>query len=803
MRAAEALGKIGSDAAIPELVKALNHEDSSVCWRAAKALGKIGSDAAIPELVQALNHEDSYVRESAAEALGKIGSDAAIPELVKALNHEDSYVRWRAAYALSKIGSNAAIPELVKALNHENFYVRRRAADTLGELGSDAAIPGLVKALNDEDSDVRERAAYALGYIGSDAAIPELVKALNDEDSDVRERAAYALGYIGSDAAISELVQALNHEDYSVRRRAADALGKIASPELLPDLSERLKTDEEAILINTITAIQERCKFYNYTLTQPELPPTQPPSHPMFILHLSDLHFGTPTDATRWHSQLSDDLHQLLSQLQPNQPPQLDALIISGDIANTSTPDEYAAAALFLSRLLPDFGLRRNQLLIVPGNHDLNWQHSDDAYQPVKRKDYPGSLNDSDILENNLILDGNYILVPDSTQYQQRFQPFSHFHEQILGKPYPLQPKQQYQLQHFPAQNLLLLGLNSAWKLNHHPTYKTRASINPDALTNALNEINDTPTYKHSRLKIAVWHHPLTSPYEDRIKTHDFMQRLAQNGFRLALHGHIHQAGTSDYQYRTGSQIDIIAAGTFGAPVREWVPGYPLQYNLLKWQDNQLTVYTRKRSQLNGAWQPDAMWVDSDGMSARAYYDIALAPEAAKPTTAPKKNPTNPNSTPPEAIEVFFSYAHQDEDLRDELAKHLKLLERQGIISGWHDRKISAGQERAGEIDRHLNAARIILLLISADFIASDYCYDIELQRAIARHDAGEARVIPIILRPVDWQNVPFDKLRATPFGKLQPLPMEGKPVTKWRDRDEAMLDIVQGIRAAVGELGR
>lgn len=344
----------------------------------------------------------------------------------------------------------------------------------------------------------------------------------------------------------------------------------------------------------------------------------------MYILHISDLHFGTTQDATRWHSQLSDDLRQLLSKLEPERSPVLDILIISGDVANKSLPEEYEAARRFVTYLCQDFGLKRSQMVIVPGNHDLNWDASREAYTLQRRIDYQGSLDKQDILEKNIIVDGNYIEVPEPTKYKQRFKYFSEFYENVIGRPYPQQYRLQYELRHFPEQNLLILGLNSAWKLNHAPTYSTCASINSDALTNAINEITENPAYKNSRLKIAVWHHPLYSPFEDRIKEHDFMQRLAQNGFRLALHGHIHQAGTDDYRYRRGSQIDIIAAGTFGAPVRAWVPGYPLQYNLLKLQGNKLTTYTRKRIQLNGAWQPDAMWEHEDGITVSSYYEIEL-----------------------------------------------------------------------------------------------------------------------------------------------------------------------------------
>ncbi len=145
------------------------------------------------------------------------------------------------------------------------------------------------------------------------------------------------------------------------------------------------------------------------------------------------------------------------------------------------------------------------------------------------------------------------------------------------------------------------------------------------------------------------------------------------------------------------------------------------------------------------------------------------------------------------AVEVFYSYSHKDEKLRDELEKSLTMLKREGIITGWHDRKIGGGDEWAGEIDEHINSARIILLLISTDFLASDYCYDIEVKRAMERHEAGEALVIPVILRPVDWS--------SAPFGKLQGFPKDAKPITKWKNRDEAFKDVALGIRKVAEKL--
>jgi hypothetical protein len=124
------------------------------------------------------------------------------------------------------------------------------------------------------------------------------------------------------------------------------------------------------------------------------------------------------------------------------------------------------------------------------------------------------------------------------------------------------------------------------------------------------------------------------------------------------------------------------------------------------------------------------------------------------------------------------------------LEQHLSLLQRQGIIAGWHDRKIGAGEEWKGAIDKNLEEAQVILLLVSSSFLASKYCYDVETKRAVERHDRGEASVIPIILRSCDWHKAPF--------GKLQALPKDGRAVTSWRNRDEAWTDVAQGIRQAV-----
>jgi len=157
-------------------------------------------------------------------------------------------------------------------------------------------------------------------------------------------------------------------------------------------------------------------------------------------------------------------------------------------------------------------------------------------------------------------------------------------------------------------------------------------------------------------------------------------------------------------------------------------------------------------------------------------------------------SPAKP-STAGESVEIFVSYAHEDEKLFEELKKQLENLRRQKLIDTWHDRKIVPSQNWSNEIDDHINSAKIILLLISPDFMASDYCYEVEMTRAIERHESDEdkAHVVPIILRPVDWQGAPFSSIQALPKNAL--------PITSWEDQDSAFLNVVQGIRKLLGEI--
>ena len=141
-------------------------------------------------------------------------------------------------------------------------------------------------------------------------------------------------------------------------------------------------------------------------------------------------------------------------------------------------------------------------------------------------------------------------------------------------------------------------------------------------------------------------------------------------------------------------------------------------------------------------------------------------------------------------MKIFVSYSHKDVQLKNALLEHMASLFHEGVATAWHDREIVAGDAWSREIDNQLEIANVILLLISPSFLASRYCYGVELDRALARAREGEAVVIPILLRPADW--------KTSSFSHLQALPTNAQPITSWSNSDEAFLDVVTGLRAVL-----
>ncbi|PZO42218.1 MAG: hypothetical protein DCF19_08240 [Pseudanabaena frigida] len=320
--AADALAKIGTSKAIKLLIHTLNDINSDIRWYAVDALGKIGCKEAIHPLIYTLRDVDSFVRGLAAEALGKIDSKESVNALIYALRDPDSFVRRLSAEALGKINSKESINAFIYALRDPDSSVRRLAAEALGKIDSKESINPLIYALRDPDSSVRRLAAEALGKIDSKESINPLIYALRDPDSSVRRLAAEALGKIDSKESINPLIYALRDPDFLVRKVVSEALGKIGITQstktiapliyafrdtefdsdvcriiatvlvniantaknlptltkYLPYLLTLIPTEASQQALSVITAIQARCKYYNYDIAQTPLPPEDNPN---------------------------------------------------------------------------------------------------------------------------------------------------------------------------------------------------------------------------------------------------------------------------------------------------------------------------------------------------------------------------------------------------------------------------------------------------------------------------------------------------------------------------------------------
>jgi len=312
----QVLGEIGNETVTKELLKALENKEYSVRRVTAQALSKIGGDTVITGLLLAFEHPIVHVRSTAIDSLGEIGNEAAVLGLLKALEDEELSIRWQAIDKLEEIVSKEICYRLLGDFNHQDFYVNWKVSNILGQeidesIMLESVIPGLLDAIERYDYDVetRRRATQALGWIGGEAVISGLVKSLEHQDDYTRKRACEALGKIGNEAAIYGLLRLLNDENYFVQlkaisalgeigcgceevtskllciveaeransllyARAADVLGQVGSPSLLPDLHRILHNQPLGSYppcTSTISAIQNRCQFYNYEIFQAHL----------------------------------------------------------------------------------------------------------------------------------------------------------------------------------------------------------------------------------------------------------------------------------------------------------------------------------------------------------------------------------------------------------------------------------------------------------------------------------------------------------------------------------------------------
>jgi hypothetical protein len=328
--------------------------------------------------------------------------------------------------------------------------------------------------------------------------------------------------------------------------------------------------------------------------------------HRIRILHLSDLHLGTEEDARNYATQLTTDLKLELRVKA------LDYLIISGDVADRATPDDYAAACKLVNHIAGQFAVGPDKIILTPGNHDVNWDLSLESYRLIPKFKVPRELGDQYIPAGPA-----GALLRDDEKYHRRFAPYLDFCAAV-GRPYVSRCDTEGVFTADEKNRILFLSLNSCWNLDHH--YTERASIYPEALCGTLDQL--LAGGYEDWLRIAVWHHPVTGM---GCMSDEFLQLLSANRFAIGMHGHIHEALEQFYRYDSRRGMHIVGAGTFGAPVNQQVTGIPLQYNLLELNPSTatLTVHSRKKEKRYGAWSADARWGEKNQPKPSYVIDVS------------------------------------------------------------------------------------------------------------------------------------------------------------------------------------
>ena len=342
------------------------------------------------------------------------------------------------------------------------------------------------------------------------------------------------------------------------------------------------------------------------------------------VLHLSDIHLTAGDDAFRMLQPLVRDLEDKKEGFGLQS---LDYLVISGDLTNAATPEEYEKAYQFISELRKKFQLTPHRCIIVPGNHDQNWEIKN-LYRWKRKRD----------IDLAILQKGSYIQlgadygVRDERNYPKRFEAFGKFYHSLIQQEYPLKSEDQCLSFLFPDTRIQFLAFNSAWDIDEF--FPERSSINDAALSKGLlkadHEVEKSISSgelskKDHVLRIAVWHHPASG--SQKIDDDSYLERLQAADVSLCLNGHVHE-DRADLLYHLDPlrRIHIVGAGSVGALAKDRPPSTPRLYNLIEISRDHRSVRinTRGRRRDDGKWSGWNVWPSPNKGEGRAYYDLDL-----------------------------------------------------------------------------------------------------------------------------------------------------------------------------------
>lgn len=505
-------------------------------------------------------------------------------------------------------------------------------------------------------------------------------------------------------------------------------------------------------------------------------------------IHLSDIHLGHGDTTNVWDQRLvlAEIAKDIGVQRRSQPEPPFDAILVTGDIANTGagrSATEYADAAAWLDQVGAAAGVPRERIFLVPGNHDVD--RGADKDEAVKQLV-------TDLREGRSSIDDALTRPAERALLARRMERYLDF----AGGFAPIGKDADARLcwvHRFVAPSGLavrLVGLNtSLLAAGDDDQGKLRVGLKQIDLAFA-----DVP---EGELVLALGHHPLGDGWlADQALIEPWLKRHAH----ALLTGHVHVANAEELRGGSGSTFLRVVAGS--AHGDKMPPGVPAIHGysfgaVVRGDDGEARarITPRKWSEKNARFVPDGDNVPEGQSYSDHPLQLALSPSAIMPASLAK--PAAPKAVqvvPGEPVPLFISSAPEDDALRVELQKHIVQLRRTRKAVFASSREIPPGADKATWIAEQIGKARIILLLISKDYIGSDEYYEDELLRAVERHDRGEARVIPILLRPFS--------VSGEPFAKLQALPRDAGSVDRYPGgRDEAFKGIAQEVSQVVAAM--
>ncbi|MEO5730332.1 MAG: metallophosphoesterase [Byssovorax sp.] len=504
-------------------------------------------------------------------------------------------------------------------------------------------------------------------------------------------------------------------------------------------------------------------------------------------IHLSDIHTGHGDTTNVWDQRLvlEEIVRDIALQRRSQPEPPFDAVLVTGDIANTGAgrlATEYADAATWLRNVGNAAGAAPEQIYLVPGNHDVDrGADRDDAVKQLVTDLREGKKSLDDALTDP---GERAMLARRMARYLDFAGPFA-----PVGADADARLHWVHRLVARSGLAVRLVGLNTTL-LAAGDDDQGKLRVGMKQLGLAFADIQE------NELVLAIGHHPLGGGWlADQATLEPWLKRHAH----ALLTGHVHLADAEESRSGAGSTLLRVVAGSAHGDMTPGIPaghGYSFGAVLRDAHGRaHIRITPRKWSEKNAGFRPDVDNVpDGQGYSDHTL-GLSLAPGAGIASSISK--PTAPlavRAIPDEPVSVFISGAPEDDALRVELQKHLVQLRRSKKAVFTNSHEVPPGADKAAWIAAQVSQARIILLLISKDYIGADEYYEDELLRAVERHDRGEARVIPILLRPFRVSGEPFAKLQALPRGQDS---VERHP----GGRDEAFKSISQELSQVVAAM--